>query len=427
MAFALTWKVEFGDCTGLTDITSYVMSLNITSDAQLGKMGRASASVTINNNGGQFTPQGTGTYGSTDWFAKALVITSTSGANTGTSFVGMISEIDTQEVSSKESYFTIQGLDWVSVAGRSSTKVTGVVGGTPYEMISRMLTQGTPFSGQPNRSTMGASPFALCDFVWDEVNGIVGGTDFINLPTKYPNYGTNTFFFIGDAINNVALASFPSTMYSTSFTRTSALWTWGYNFQYVGNKTANKNEFVFKGDGTALTSGQLPFDNTHVGYQTDVLINDAVIGSEQSTVGTSQNKYGARTVTYTNPGTTTTSDFTIAAFNWAQRYSTIRYVPDNLTVDYSSLRGSAVDDGVAMLQFMYLLWPKYSLWNRYGITVKGAGQTSSTTYQVVGTKTVVAATPSDTSVTVSLVSGADNQSFTLDSSTYGILDTNRLG
>jgi hypothetical protein len=101
MAFALTWKVEFGDCTGLTDISSYVMSLNITSDAMLGKAGRSEANITINNFGGQFTPGGTGTYASTDWFTKALVVTATSGANTGTSFVGIITSVENSDVSAK--------------------------------------------------------------------------------------------------------------------------------------------------------------------------------------------------------------------------------------------------------------------------------------------------------------------------------------
>ena len=56
MAFALTWKIEFGDINGLTDITSYVQQMNLDLSAELATCGRGSAQLTINNNGGQFTP-----------------------------------------------------------------------------------------------------------------------------------------------------------------------------------------------------------------------------------------------------------------------------------------------------------------------------------------------------------------------------------
>ena len=430
MPFALTWKVEFGDCTGLVDITSYVMSLNITSDATLGKMGRSSAAVTINNIGGQFTPNGTGTYGSVDWFRQALVITSTSGVNTGTSFVGIISNVENNDLSAKEAYFSVQALDYASIAGRATAKNAGGGETSLHTEIENVIDCNFPFGGnQLSRTTMGSNTNTRCNFAFTRVEGNGTGS---SLASAADNWAPRTPFisapfYLGDAINNTALAGFPSTFYATDYTRTSSLWSWNYDFQYVGNRSTRANTFVFKGDGTALTSGQLPFDQTHIGFQTDVLINDANVGTYEVSDTNSMTKYGSRTVSYSNPGNSNVSDNLIAATNWVNRYSTIRYLTDSISVDYSSLRGAAVDDGVAMLQFMYLLWPAYSLWNRVDITIKGSGQSASSSYKTKSIKTVINATPSDTSVTVSLVSLVDNSTFILDDATFGVLDQDHLG
>ena len=423
MAFALTWKVEFGDCAGLTDISSYVMSLNITSDAMLGKAGRSEANITINNFGGQFTPGGTGTYASTDWFTKALVVTATSGANTGTSFVGIITSVENSDVSAKEAYFTIQALDFISVSGRTTQFIRNTATNFLANSIRAMVRGDDPFSSLP-RTTLGSATGTPCTFLWNGSLQPNGGTQ---VSTKYGGtYGSR--FYFGDALNNIALASAPNTMYSMDFTRTVNLWTWIYNGAYPGNRPSGQeaNTFDFKGDGTALTSGQLPFNDVHIGFQTETLINVAGVGNVVSQNDASVDKYSSRTVYYFAPGTDTTAEFQTAADIWSNRYSTIRYIPDNLSLDYSNLRSAAVDDGVAMLQFMYLLWPKYSLWNRASVKVKGAGQASATTYEVVTNRTTINATPSNTTISIRLISGIDNQGFNLDSATYGVLDQNRL-
>jgi hypothetical protein len=117
---------------------------------------------------------------------------------------------------------------------------------------------------------------------------------------------------------------------------------------------------------------------------------------------------------------------TVANF-WANRYGEMRYIPYRLVTTYSTLRGRAVDDGVAMQAFVRLLSAKTALWNRQAITYKGAGMSSSQTTQTVTTGRKIMITPSDTRVELTVVSGLDNQSFELNSSIYGILNTNRLG
>jgi lipoprotein-anchoring transpeptidase ErfK/SrfK len=141
----------------------------------------------------------------------------------------------------------------------------------------------------------------------------------------------------------------------------------------------------------------------------------------------SQTLYGPRTRSYTNvaAGSLSTYQSDISNF-WVNRYGSIQYLPLEIQTSYAVLKGSAVDDGVAMLEFMQLLWPSTALWNRLTIKYKPTGATSTQTIQMVATRRLITADPSNTTIRLTVKSGADNQSFELDSSTYGILDTNRL-
>lgn len=422
MAFTLTWKIEFGDCTGLTDITSSVLSHSITANARLGTMGRSTAAVTIENFDGAFTPGGSGTFASTNWFSKALVITATSGANTGTSFVGMITDFDIRDVSAKESYVTITGVDWLSVAGRSITSTSSSQTVTIPTAYTAIVKGTNGFQGLPYRQTMGASPFALCDYTvaQDSTSGINS-----QLTDRYGGIGTT--FYLGDGINNILLASGLATLFSTGYIRATNLWTWAYTLQGPGNKTQNNTTYSAVGTGSALTSGQLPYIQVDNGFTLATLINRAVVGTQTVTDTTSQESYGPRAITYSSPGNADTAYNVTPATNWVTRYSSVRFIPTNITFTYSSLKSSAVDDGVAMLQFMRLLWPQYAFWNQISVAYKGAGQVSAITYQTIGVEMTINATPSDTTVSMQLLSGVDNLAFILDSTTYGILDTNRLG
>ncbi|CAB4135998.1 hypothetical protein UFOVP295_19 [uncultured Caudovirales phage] len=422
MAFALTWKIEFGDCTGLTDITSSVQSLSITANAQLGAMGRSTAAVTIENFDGAFTPGGSGVYASTDWFSKALVITSTSGANTGTSFVGIITDFDIRDVNAKESYVTISGVDWLSVAGRSTTGTTSSQTVTIPAAFTSIVTGGTGFGGLPNRQTMGAVPFALCGYTvaQDSTSGINS-----QLTDNYGGIGTA--FYLGDGINNIMIASGVATLFSTDYIRTTSKWTWAYTIQGPGNKTQNLTTYSAVGTGSALTSGQLPYVEIDTGFTLNTLINSAKVGTLGASDSSSIEKYGSRSVQFSTPGNASAAYNVIPATYWVTRYSTPRFIPTNITFSYSSLKSSAVDDGVAMLQFMRLLWPQYAFWNQMSVAYKGAGQSSEINYQTIGVEMTINATPSDTSISMQLLSAVDNLAFILDSSTMGILDTNRLG
>jgi len=224
----------------------------------------------------------------------------------------------------------------------------------------------------------------------------------------------------------VMLASGVCTLFSTGYIRATNLWTWAYTIQGPGNKTQNNTTYSAVGDGSVLTSGQLPYVGLQNGFTLATLINGATIGTQSFSDSTSRESYGPRAISFTTPGNSNVGTNLVTAKNWVTRYSTPRFIPTAITFTYSSLKGSAVDDGVAMLQFMRLLWPQYAFWNQMSVAYKGAGQSSAVNYQTVGVEMTINATPSDTSISMQLLSAVDNLAFILDSSSMGILDTNRL-
>lgn len=440
MAFNLVWKVEFGDIGGLFDITSYVFDTSIDMNANIGSAGRTTCSITLNNNGGQFTPDGAGTYGSVNWFKQAIIVSCTGGGLTEFAFVGLLQDFDVDQQSTKESTVTITAIDFLSISGRSSNQLND--SGNSYRLqykdfvesffnpsFSYAQTSSTPTMG----STTSLNSRVTATIVSDTVTAVI---------TSGLQNGT-----LGDWLNNQALPTGPATTFMTDYTITADRWFWNCNIIDSSlNRTTNAYSTTLVDGSAALTSGQIAFNEIDVGFQLDTLTNQCYIEPLPARTpptlpqpvtaidSSSQANYGVRARSYQTCIPSVLYQLTVygnqfvetAANFWANRYSTIRYIPSRVITSYSTLRGSSVDDGVAMQAFVRLLSAKTALWNRQAITYKGAGMASSQTTQTVTTGRKIMITPSDTRVELTVVSGIDNQSLELDSSTYGILDTNRL-
>jgi hypothetical protein len=429
MAFALTWKIEFGDINGLTDITSYVEQMNLDLSAEIATCGRGSAQLTINNNGGQFTPT-SGTYGSIDWFSKAMIITATSGANTGIVFAGMIIDYHITMVNSKESTVTINCLDAFSLGGKSFARAPtnpdlGLVIDTAIERtfngqgFANFQTIQTPTLGQ-----------SISYYSKVDVTNATGSNTSID-PTAI-NSG-----FVGDWLNNQIIPCGPAALIPTdyvigTYATTPNVWIWNATLIDRQLNRTSPTLYEFADGSSAITTGQIPFSEIATGFRVEDLTNEAVISRVPASVPTatnnaSQQLYGPRTRSYTNlaAGSFSTYQSNISNF-WVNRYGSVQYLPMEIQTSYAVLKGSAVDDGVAMLEFMQLLWPSTALWNRLTIKYKPTGATSTQTIEMIATRRLITADPSNTTIRLTVKSGVDNQSFELNSSTYGILDTNRL-
>jgi hypothetical protein len=443
MAFNLVWKVEFGDIGGLFDITSLVFDTSIDMHADMGSAGRTSCQITLNNNGGQFTPGGAGTYGSVDWFKQAIIVSCTGGGLTEYAFVGLLQDFDIYQQSTKESTVIITALDFLSVAGRSSNQLSDPSGGylLSFEQFLESYTNPAFGPAIPNISPLMGSTSNKLSYV----DATTATNTVTYIITRYLEEGT-----LGDWTNNQVLPTGPGTAFATDYSISSDRFFW--NAVVIDsslNRTTNAYTTTIVDGSAALTSGQIAFNEIDVGFQLDTLtnvcnaipINDGIgaIASVSATNTTSQQNYGVRSRTYAScvPTGAVAISGVLVIFNnqfmetvanfWPNRYGTVRYIPSRVITSYSTLRGRAVDDGVAMQAFVRLLSAKTALWNRQTITYKGAGMSSSETTQTVTTGRKIMITPSDTRVELTVVSGIDNQSFELDSSTYGVLDTNRLG
>lgn len=438
MAFNLVWKIEFGDIGGLYDITSYVFDASIDMNANIGSAGRTSCQITLNNNGGQFTPGGTGTYGSVNWFKQAIIISCTGGGLTEYAFVGLLQDFDILQQSPNHSTITIKAMDFLSVAGRSSNQLVDDGGGYRLrlnEFIDSLFNPSYGYAIQSKTPTMGSTT---------SLNSRVAATIITATTTAVETIQLQTGA-LADWLNNQALPTAPGTCFMTDYTVTADRWYWNCAvIDSTLNRTTNAYTTTFVDGSSALTSGQLAFNFIDVGFQLDALTNQCFANDNNGPSPTlvsvtaintdSQNKYGVRSRSYATcmPSTSYATivynnqfNETVANF-WANRYGEIRYIPSRVVTAYSVLRSTSVDDGVAMQAFVRLLSAKTALWNRQSITYKGAGMASSQTTQTVTTGRKIMITPSDTRIELTVVSGIDNQSFELNSSTYGILDTNRL-
>jgi hypothetical protein len=434
MAFDLSWKILVSDVASDINITSYVFDGSVDMQAEVGEMGRSSATITINNNGGQFTPNGTGTYASIDWFAKALVIRASS-INTFQDvvvFAGLITDFQIVNESIKQSEVVIQAVDFLTIAGRSTTQTPYASRTTPAGTMIEESINGdasywpgtlTPFMNGVSKSRIAVGKYSSIEAPFSTFNTTVWSTQL------QPNAR------IGDWINNQIMTALPGVCFMTTYAITAGVWTWGGAYL---DKTLNRSTliriFEFVDSSSAITSGQIPYSSIDINYQLDTLTNATTTSNNSgaytgsSSNETSNAKYGTRSRQYTSTANTNAIDVQYIADFWSNRYGDARYIPEQIVTSYSVLRGSAVDDTVALTSFIDLLDPRYAIWNRINARYKMVGMAAATTAQVIATQRKVMFTPSDTKIVLSTVSGPDNQSFILDSYLYGygVLDKDRI-
>lgn len=426
MAFDLTWKVQIADCAGTLDVTSFVFSGLVNMNAPIGQQGRSTAQITINNQSGAFTPFGSGTYANVNWFAKALVIRASS-VSTGQDnivYSGLITDFTVNNESKFQSTVSLVANDFLTIAGRTNSISSYIfpIDTDPSDLINKMIPGGpfptyflpiqTPFVGGTAKSRISISSATAISSTLSS-NDLQQGR-------------------LSDWINNQIMPSLPGTIFMDGYTNTATLWTWqGMVIDRTLNRTdAGQRTYSFVDKNAS--SGEIPYSAIDVNFDLDVLTNDAYCSnvggySVNKTNTTSGDLYGVRTRNYASLINRFDVDTETVADFWANRYSISRYIPTSVSTSYAVLKGNAVDDGVALTRFIDLLTARTALWNRISIEYQLAGMTTVAIAEVVANSRQIAFNPSNTTVTLGVVSGVDNQSFILNSSTYGILDTNRLG
>ena len=435
MAIGITWLFRYyTNGTTTVDLTSYVRSCTIDYDAALGRAGRARATIVLNNQNGEFTPGGSGTYAAADWFKYAFEIQSKapSGDNTYRhAFSGLVDNFTVDIQSIKDSTVTISLVDIMTVGGRSRSTTTyysTILTGYVHELLQLM------YNGETAGSTVyfAGVDMPYCGAAAESVTEALSNTD-IKTEVSNDDFPAGR---VGDWINNNLMVTGPGTSYTAGvrYDSGNTRFAWAiYTIDYPLNNTRFANLFTFADGSAALTSGQLPFTDIDVQYNFDSVINTCTARDQRSVYTattfadtTSTSSYGVRTVEFNSTCTEQQADVDRVAYFWPNRYATPRYTVRTISTSLSALKAFAVDNGVAAEQFARLLTPTYGLWNRASVAYTAPGITSRRTEQLVISRVRIAITPADTRVSLDFVPGADNQSFELGSTTYGVLGTNKV-
>jgi len=420
MTIGLEWRIRYWDnTTAAVDLTTYVQSLTIDTEVNIGLCGRSLATVVIDNDSGAFTPQGTGTYATIDWFSVAFDIQQkTPTGNYKTSFCGMVNDVNFEFVSVTESRFTLSLIDILAVGARSNATTaysTTILASTASQALEYFYNgSSTYYSGIDMPFIGGTAESKLIVTATTTEKTTVSNDDFP--PGR-----------VGDWINNNLLVTGPGTAYATALFLIGTVWQWGVRYVDFDLNQINPQTYIFSDTAAALVSGEMPYTAIDLQYKYDMVVNSCTAADQRSvytpttvTDTASTAKYGTRTVAFESLCTEQQTDVNRVANFWPNRYSTARYTCKTLTTSLSTLK-QAVDDTIANDQFSKLLSILQGPWQRAEVSYVGPGQSTRKTELLVVNKISVSATPSDTTVVIGFLPGIDNQSFELDSSKYGIL------
>ena len=438
MAVVTTWSVTLVRNGETLDMTGHVTGVGITQQIKVGEMGTGSASVTVTNHDGEFTPGEGGTF-DVDLFGYALIIEATItsgryGARTAEVFHGVVSgfSLDDDGVTSTA---IIYADDAISIAGRAVVDADIDIPNTTQIFLG-----------------LNAAAEAL-------LNGYTyGGTEYL-APVPFPSFGGTTDteangydttpvasrtgvviadladVVVSDVLNLSMLPTGPGLAYPTTIDVDASP---VVNFYTVdrflvkdtGSGLNDRREYIFDEDRASVFS--LPFRQLRRGYTTDQVTNSAQITrtdpaavTQTATAPTSVATYGSRNVQYSGTlGTSDTSTLRTAEL-WANRTSVATFAPSSLTVSGAMVREICADE-YAATTWEDLLDMRTGQWNPAEIIYTPTGGTQRTDLVMLAGRRV-SITPTDVTVTVDVLPLADNSSFELDSDTLGRLDTNRLG
>jgi len=382
-------------------------------------IGRGTCRITLLNKDGALTPDGGGTYSSTDWFAQGVfvsAITDTGGATTTTAvFHGIVVDFDLVD-DGVYSTVTITAVDWVTIGGKTTppTVPTFDPGGSYAGLVTLAF-----------QADFGAVLLPL-------LGEFSTATQKLALNSQSPaiaNSSTQTFSTFADLWQVFIVPTANDVLWATTI-RENGPATYDFSHIPVTNTrdTAYRTDFVFDPSGS-VSGTDLPFkaDNFQQAFNNDTLITAAIIQGNYSgatsvtSTAATVNTYGSRTVAFTN---TCVNDST-AASNMAtlltNRYSTSRFTPVSLSLSASLVKATC--DDAAKTRWETLLSITNGIWQKATITWAGSGAATQTADCVIKGRRIDA-TPQDVTVTLTLGNWIDNHGFILNTDT---LNTDRLG
>lgn len=431
MAVTTNWRIEIGyydngSTFSTTDFTSRTLGLTVDHFTDLGVIGTGQAVVTLDNNDGALTPNAGGTYSGTDWFERALLIFCDVENDTQTHvskvFAGIIDEFDVQD-DGITSTVTIAAVDVLQSAARQQVQTIATLLRTkPSAAIEALadpdqLTNNTvmPNFGETLRPNGKLSVSLESPSITRQLD--IDSADVSASP-------------IGDYLANAVVTCGLTAVWPGAFVGPSGV--------IPGTQTGHQEVFVVENAQRSSlstytfaenpTGKELPYRNLERTYSLDQLTTAARIerldNGYVAGAQTAQAKYGSRLRQYLNASNSDTDTLEDAS-NWVLRFNRPKYSATKLQVTASMIEQTLPD--VYFATWSFLLSAENGIWAGAAVDFTPAGRPSAITDHTVIVGRTIKASPSDTTVTLTLRPSSSYGTFTLDSAALGILDVNRLG
>lgn len=423
MAVTTNWRIEVGyydngSTFSTTDFTSRTLGLTVDHFTDLGVIGTGQAVITLDNNDGALTPNAGGTYSSTDWFERALLIWCDVQNDTSTHvskvFAGIIDQFDVQD-DGITSTVTIAAVDVLQSAARQQVQtIATLIRTKPSAAIEALadpdqLTNNTvmPNFGETLRPNGKLSVYLESPAITRQL--YIDTADVSASP-------------VGDYLANAVVTCGLTAVWPGGFDSNSG------HQQVWCVENAQRSGLSSYTFAENPTGKELPYRNLERTYSLDQLTTAARI--ERLDTGyvanpsSLQSKYGSRLRQYLNASYSDTDTLDDAS-NWVLRFNRPKYSATKLQVTASMIEQTLPD--VYFATWSFLLSAENGIWAGAAVDFTPAGRPSAITDHTVIVGRTIKASPSDTTVTLTLRPSSSYGTFTLDSAALGILDVNLLG
>lgn len=417
MAITTAFTVTIGNLGASYDITSSVLSFNVNSNIALAEIGTSKGSMIIKNFTGAFTPGGGGTYGNIDWFNQAVLINGTTTVGgVATSFKLFHGIVDNFSLDDNgvNSYVTISFIDALTAGGRSATVNTNFGTNNASTIIEQFYENGDP-NAAAQMPTLGGTN-----------TGYTTTTKFLTNDYSVSNSTSGVGNSVASSIQLLITSLGPSMVMPTTISLTNP--DFGYELidYTMTRNAANRTQLIFK-DKT-VSGVQLPIKELKTGYDESQLTNYITTSTPGGPAYTQFNassttKYGQRFRSYTQVAYLTFDQVYATNDSWTNRFGVIDFVPLELSLTSKMVQSACAD--AAAPYWNKLLDIESVMWQPLQLTYTPTGCAQQVKMSVIQSRQI-SATPSECKVTLGLLPAYQYQSFVLDDTYLGILDTSRL-
>ena len=430
------WQIDLIDGTGATNLTSYVQGFTIRCNVNIGRFTPTDVIVTLNNDGGEFTPAaggGTGSFASTNWLTKAIRIAPSANVNlfTSSTFVNDFRMRDNGTNSSVE----LLCQDWLSLASSPQSDITEDTNTLDFtDIIENVLEGSSGFGSGATFPDFGLGATHTPVPQMDNFSELVGNT-MVDQLARPAATNVSSLDYLNQAVfNGYPCVVIPTAAVIQVLPATGIIYTATTLNRTLTYENVFRTTFAFSENPSGTT---LAFDTIEPGFDFDSLTNTTTVvsgitgvTSQTSTNTATGNSYGTRARKYTNTGNAVESDSGLdagaleAAKFWTSRQAEARYIPRRLTTSIELI--DERNGSTAAATLMALMQATTGLFQPCDITYTPTGGTQVTANCVISGRTIQAV-PGRTTITLDLLPAQDYQSFVLDSSSLGVLNTNRVG